>query len=91
MAYTTAAVRSLTCNFFKIDVQGFEYEVLLGVKEFLKEATKGNIKLEFEWDPYFTRQRNITKCMILDLLIEVGFSKAEPSFENWSDTISQKY
>jgi FkbM family methyltransferase len=65
------AVINTHLDVLKIDVQGFEIEVLLGAQETLKNNPRLTIELEF-W-PYGLRQSGHQPAELLDFLRDAGF------------------
>ncbi|MBW4615763.1 MAG: FkbM family methyltransferase [Desmonostoc vinosum HA7617-LM4] len=57
--------------FIKIDVEGFEYEVLLGMSSLLKMAD--NLQIIFEHEPYRLKERGIQPDQITTFLGNLGF------------------
>jgi FkbM family methyltransferase len=58
-------------SFIKIDVEGFEYEVLSGLKSFLEKHK--NIQIIFEHEPYRLNERGMQPSQIIDFLRDLGF------------------
>jgi FkbM family methyltransferase len=58
-------------SFIKIDVEGFESEVLLGMKSFLK--TYKDLQIIFEHEPYRLKERGIEPNQIVQFLLDLGF------------------
>ena len=62
-------------GFIKIDVQGFEYEVLLGMQKFLSQCS--NVYLFLEWDERHTSKAGSSLSQIESFLNSNGFNFAE--------------
>ena len=58
-------------SFIKIDVEGFEYEVLYGLKSFL--SSKKYLQIVFEHEPYRFKERGINPSEIVNFLQSLGF------------------
>jgi FkbM family methyltransferase len=59
-------------DFIKIDVEGFEYEVLQGLERYLRKAK--NVALVFEHAPQRLRVRQCSENAVFDLLHHLGYS-----------------
>ncbi len=59
-------------SFIKIDVEGFEYEVLKGLMSFLK--TSNATQIVFEHEPYRLEERKLEKTSVIRLLKDLGFT-----------------
>jgi FkbM family methyltransferase len=59
-------------DFIKIDVEGFEYEVLQGLERYLRKAT--DLALIFEHVPDRLRVRKCSENGVFDLLHHLGYS-----------------
>jgi FkbM family methyltransferase len=59
-------------DFMKIDVQGFEYRVLMGARRILTKNPNVLVIMEF-W-PYGLRKASTEPCNLLDLITSLGFS-----------------
>jgi FkbM family methyltransferase len=59
-----------TIDFLKIDTEGFEYYILNGAKEYLKNP---NLILLFECTELGTQRANTSQKQVFDLLSEFGF------------------
>ncbi len=58
-------------SFIKIDVEGFEYEVLSGMISLLK--TTNNLQIVFEHEPYRLKERGMAPDKIVKLLMDFGY------------------
>jgi len=73
-------------DLIKIDVEGFEYEVLLGAKEVM---SKHQPKIILEFSPsLYSKQRNQTSSSILSLLISSGYQCVDIQTKQIADDIS---
>ena len=58
-------------SFIKIDVEGFEGEVLAGMTSLLKTAS--NLQIIFEHEPYRLKERGMAPDTIVNTLINLGY------------------
>ena len=58
-------------SFIKIDVEGFEYEVLSGMISLLK--TTANLQIVFEHEPYRLKERGMAPDKIVNILMDFGY------------------
>lgn len=58
-------------DLIKIDVEGFEMEVLRGLEHFLR--TNSNVELVFEHEPYRLSERSMNKRAVIEYLRGLGF------------------
>lgn len=70
--------KDLDVGFIKIDVQGFEKEVLLGMKNFLKSCT--DVYIFIEWDANHTEKAGSSLNELEGLLTSNGFEVIEQIF-----------
>lgn len=70
--------KDLDVGFIKIDVQGFEKEVLLGMKNFLKDCT--NVYIFIEWDANHTERAGSSLNELESILTSNGFEVVEQIF-----------
>jgi len=62
-----------TVDLIKIDIEGSEYEAILGSKKLFKSHLIQNIALELH--PKFLKMRNLEEREILDFLYECGYQR----------------
>ena len=56
-------------DFIKIDVQGYEYDVLLGAEQLIKNSSKNSkFVLEFEFDPNLIRKAGFEVSTLYELI-----------------------
>jgi FkbM family methyltransferase len=67
------AVKMARPGLIKIDVEGFEIEVVRGLSGLLAEPSSDPIEIVFEHEPYRLRERHLTKRHLIDLLEGMGF------------------
>lgn len=60
-------------DLLKIDIEGFEYEAVLGSKELFESGIVKNIALELH--PLILKKRGKSESVIVDFLISVGYSR----------------
>jgi FkbM family methyltransferase len=70
--------KDLDVGFIKIDVQGFEKEVLEGMKNFLKNCN--DVYIFIEWDAKHTEKAGSSLNNLEDLLTSNGFEPIEQIF-----------
>ncbi|NEO83070.1 MAG: FkbM family methyltransferase [Spirulina sp. SIO3F2] len=74
-------------SLIKIDVEGFEYEVLAGMRSLLKTAA--NLKIVFEHEPYRLKERGMRPDKIVNMLMDYGYEMYLISHQDAFYNISQ--
>lgn len=70
--------KNINVGFIKIDVQGFEKEVLQGMQNFLKNCN--DVYIFIEWDEKHTNQSGSSLSELESLIVSNGFNPIEQIF-----------
>ena len=67
------------CDLLKVDIEGWEYEAIMGSRELFSNRRVKAIALEFH--PHLLAQRGLSETTIVDFLVSCGYS-LNPAFTN---------